>query len=760
MKSLFTRLGSGAVICGVVLLAACGGNPDERKRQHVARGNQYLEQKQYREAILEYRNAVALDERFGEARAKLADAYARDGNAAGAFGEYVRAADLLPNDAEIQLTAGEYLLIAGRFEEARTRADAALRTGTQTVRALVLQGNALAGLKEFEAAKAKLEEAIQLDPKRRASYTSLGAMHLARGDVREAEATFQRAIAVDPSSIPSRLALASFYWSADKRTDAEAALRTAYEMAPDDPAVNRELAAFMAATGRSAEAERYLLAIAEKTPGVSAEVALADYYLTSSRPREAIARLQPVVAANPSAATAKYVLARAHAEVGDRAKAHELVDELLRKTPADPDVLVLQAELLLADGKRDAAFDRAKAAAEANPRSVRAQLALGRLYAARGDVAGAESAFAAVQRLDPRAGVAELELAKLQLASGGGPAALQRSREALARAPGSLDARLALVRSLLATGDLARADAEIAALRTTHPDTAAVVLQAGTLAAARKDFVRARQAFARALEIEPENIEALAGLVGVDVASGSAAQAKARLEARLQATPNRSDLLLLAARTSLSAADLQSAERFLRRAIDLDSSLLPAYSMLGELYLRQNRLDQAAAEFETLARRQTRPVAALTMAGIILQTQGKNELARERYERALGIDADAGVAANNLAWIVADGGGDLDVALNLAQTAIAAMPTSAKARDTLGWIYYRKGLFELAIPEFRESARLDPQGAVYHYHLGLAYWRAGKAAEAKQTLERALKAGTDFPGVEDARRILKEASRG
>jgi tetratricopeptide (TPR) repeat protein len=76
----------------------------------------------------------------------------------------------------------------------------------------------------------------------------------------------------------------------------------------------------------------------------------------------------------------------------------------------------------------------------------------------------------------------------------------------------------------------------------------------------------------------------------------------------LNATP---EMLLLAARTSAALNDLPATEAFLRRAIETDSTLLPAYAMLGQLYLSQKKVDDARVEFEKLAARQTNPVAAL-----------------------------------------------------------------------------------------------------------------------------------------------------
>src|SRR5215510_13019569 len=56
---------------------ACSKDPEVAKREYVRSGDAYVAKKQYKEAVIEYRNAVQLDPKYGEARAKLADAYFR-----------------------------------------------------------------------------------------------------------------------------------------------------------------------------------------------------------------------------------------------------------------------------------------------------------------------------------------------------------------------------------------------------------------------------------------------------------------------------------------------------------------------------------------------------------------------------------------------------------------------------------------------------------------------------------------------------------
>jgi tetratricopeptide (TPR) repeat protein len=275
------------------------------------------------------------------------------------------------------------------------------------------------------------------------------------------------------------------------------------------------------------------------------------------------------------------------------------------------------------------------------------------------------------------------------------------------------------------------------------------------LALAKGDKAGARAAFEKALSLNDRLVEPLSALVSLDLEEKKPEKARARVEQRLQKTPNDSAVLALAGRTWAATGDRAMGEEFLRRAIEADPSNLDAYSLLGGLYFSERKLDQAIAEFDKLAARQPNAVAPQTMAGLILQAQGKNEEARRRYERLVELDPRAAVASNNLAWMYASGGEQLDRALQLARAAKAELPDHAGVNDTLGFVYIKKQLPSLAIPPLRLAVEKDPANPAFHYHLGLAYSLVGDKVAARQALERALRLKGDFEGAEDARKVLR-----
>ena len=215
---------------------------------------------------------------------------------------------------------------------------------------------------------------------------------------------------------------------------------------------------------------------------------------------------------------------------------------------------------------------------------------------------------------------------------------------------------------------------------------------------------------------------------------------------------------MLAAGTYAISDQQPRSEDLLKRAIDIDPSLARAYTMLGQLYVAQNRLEEGRRQFEGLAQRGTASVGAHTMIAVIFEAQGRPAEAETHYEKALAIDPSAVVAANNLAWMYANRGENLARALELAKNARARQPDAPDLSDTLGWVHFKRGDWKTALPLFIESVEKDPRNAVYLYHLGLAHLQAGAYDQAREALRGALTLSPDFVDAADARRVLASIS--
>src|SRR5262249_39549479 len=130
------------IVCMLTAAAGTACHRDSRaaSRAAFARAEQYAGAGDDGAAIIEYRNAIQLDSQFGDAYNTLSLAYSRTRNATEAFRASVRAADLFPNNVDIQLRAIEFLLKARQFDDVRARAQAVLKLDPRNVRAELALG--------------------------------------------------------------------------------------------------------------------------------------------------------------------------------------------------------------------------------------------------------------------------------------------------------------------------------------------------------------------------------------------------------------------------------------------------------------------------------------------------------------------------------------------------------------------------------------------------------------------------------------------
>ena len=81
-RSLFCFV---AVMCAI---AACSRDPKVQAQRLVAAGDSYVAQHKYKEAILEYRNAITAQPSRADVHYKLARAYMETGDAVKVYGSY------------------------------------------------------------------------------------------------------------------------------------------------------------------------------------------------------------------------------------------------------------------------------------------------------------------------------------------------------------------------------------------------------------------------------------------------------------------------------------------------------------------------------------------------------------------------------------------------------------------------------------------------------------------------------------------------
>jgi Flp pilus assembly protein TadD len=142
------------------------------------------------------------------------------------------------------------------------------------------------------------------------------------------------------------------------------------------------------------------------------------------------------------------------------------------------------------------------------------------------------------------------------------------------------------------------------------------------------------------------------------------------------------------------------------------------------------------------------------LRGIIQQSKGDPQGARQSYEQALALNPRYAEAANNLAWLLSEKLGDNRQAFLVAETAYQSAPNDPHIADTFGWIVYRMGDVKRAVTLLTASAEKLPNAPGIQYHLGMALLGTHDTAGARRALARAVNSTAPFGDKEAAQRAL------
>lgn len=136
--------------------------------------------------------------------------------------------------------------------------------------------------------------------------------------------------------------------------------------------------------------------------------------------------------------------------------------------------------------------------------------------------------------------------------------------------------------------------------------------------------------------------------------------------------------------------------------------------------------------------------------GICHERQGDFPAAEADMRRALELQPGEPQVLNYLGYSFVDRGENLDEALDMIQSAVAARPDSGYIIDSLAWAYFRLGRYQEALAPMEQASLLEPVDPIVTDHLGDVYWSVGRAREAEFQWHRALSFN---PTEKDAARI-------
>src|SRR6266581_6110971 len=151
-----------------LLMSACA-TPEKAKAQHVARGQALLKDKKFQEAVLEFRNALQIDDQFADAHWGLANAYEGLQRYQESFEEMKEVIDLDPNNLDVRVKLGNYYLVGSNqspaaIGEAERLAKEVLQKDANHIEGHILLGSVLFSQDHKPEAFAELNRAVELNP--------------------------------------------------------------------------------------------------------------------------------------------------------------------------------------------------------------------------------------------------------------------------------------------------------------------------------------------------------------------------------------------------------------------------------------------------------------------------------------------------------------------------------------------------------------------------------------------------------------------
>lgn len=145
--------------------------------------------------------------------------------------------------------------------------------------------------------------------------------------------------------------------------------------------------------------------------------------------------------------------------------------------------------------------------------------------------------------------------------------------------------------------------------------------------------------------------------------------------------------------------------------------ILQCRFLLAVIYAISGR--KRLADFELNKLLETGYMTASVYAAIAFVAWEQNDTDKcfEYYEKSLKENPDNISSLNGLGYVLACEDKDLTRALSLCKRAVKSAPKSSACLDSLGWVYYKLGLYNDAMQYLEQAEKLDPNNTEIAAHV-------------------------------------------
>jgi len=572
------------------------------------------------------------------------------------------------------------------------------------------------------------KEAIKADPSASALSEELSDVYVQTGRLREGQADAEDTLKKNPNDLTAHRLLARIYTRliGDGQRVDESMLRRAMDeykkitmLAPRDVDAWLMLGRLEKASDDSVEAEKaYKSALAIDPANEDALTGLALVYSDLGDNARAAQLLKTLADSNPSP-RALQALAAAYEQMHDFKMAAQVLRQELSLNPAnEKDVeRALAQDLTLAMQFDDALAVYNEMVAD-DPEDANSFLRMSQIYRERRDFAKAREASDKAKALEPNSIEIRYNEVSILEAEDRVPEAAQLLKDILLTTTKrtysqaekasrvELLARLAaLYRSVDQTEPAVDAYRQMADVdSSTAPRAAAQIIDTYR---GGKEFAKAQQESDAAGKKWPEDRTLRVVRDTLLAELGKVDEASSDVKKMFDGKNDRSTYVALAdiyekgGKFDDMAKALDSAEKL----SDTDDDKIGVWFMRGAMYERQNRIDKAEVEFR----------------------------------KVLKADPDNAGAMNYIGYMLADRNQRLQEALNIILQALEREPGNGAYLDSVGWAYYKLGRYEEAEKSLRRAVDKTPRDPTVHDHLAEALMKEGKIGEAVAQWQISLK---------------------
>lgn len=736
-----------------IILTGCSFSPEAAKRRYMENGDRYYEQGKFREAIILYRNAIKKDPKFGEAYFKLGEAELRRGDPRAAVGAYRRAVELLKDNE----TAGGRLadLYLAAYAVQRDKKDPNLLREVDDLAKAMLQKNpnSFQGtrLQAFLAVtRGDLPKSIELfrkadsfNPKQPELRFALIQVLLKDNRWEESEKLALEVVKETPKYTPVYDFLLVEYLRRGRKADGEEILKKKVQNNPAIADFRLQLAGYYLATQQKELSDKIAMdTLSTEGKDPTARVKVGDFY-ARARDFGKARQIYREGAAKEDDRFASYLVRISQLDVAENKieDARRELETVLKKEPKNTQALSMRASLDLQFGgpeRRDAAIKDLQSLVGATPNDVVVRFNLGRAYQQKGELEAARVQFAEAVKKRPDFIAGQLALAQIYVLQRDFGKALTSADDALKYSPKNLAARTLRIQALVNSGNLRQAKADLEQYLAENPDSPDLIFQSTVIDFQEGRYKEAEASLQKLRARFPGDSRLVLGLADIYFRSGRSQDAFKMIEAEAAKKPEDESLRNAAVVIALRTGHMDYAEKVLRALMAKEPGNVDHKVKLAEALRRTDRVDQAIAMLQEARKLEPANSEVSLQLAMTLDIIGRQDQSLPLYQDVMKKEPNNIVALNNVAYILAEDGKDLDQALTLAQRAKQQAPNNDDITDTLGLIYVKKNLTDNAISLYLDLVKRQPNNPLYHYHLGMAQLQKGNRAAARQSLQTAL----------------------